>query len=164
MHALGMGNVHARPIDIDAGLVRARALRTRENLLVQVDPPPPLGARLPREKFLELFDERAQSAQAKAPAPKFNQAKAMQAAAEAAQQVHAGEAGDADPELFPGTKVAKLSDYVKIMKAMQSGNPMGALAKLGLDMGSYSKIAMQWGQMMAKDPTLTAKMAKMMAG
>ena len=31
--------------------------------------------------------------------------------------------------VFPGQKVARLSDYVKLMKAMQTGNMMGALGQ-----------------------------------
>lgn len=81
----------------------------------------------------------------------------------AAQKMAAGDAGDPDPVVFPGQKIAKLSDYVKLMKGMQTGDMMGALAKCGLDMGSYMTVAQAWGIKMAADPTLTAKFSKMMA-
>jgi hypothetical protein len=81
----------------------------------------------------------------------------------AAQAMAAGDAGDPDPVVFPGQKIAKLSDYVKLMKGMQKGDMMGALKAAGLDMGSYMTVAQAWGVKMAADPTLTAKFSKMMA-
>jgi hypothetical protein len=74
----------------------------------------------------------------------------------------AGIAGDPDPVVFPGAKVAKLSDYVRIIKAMQSGNPMGALQQLGLDMVGYGQVAAQWGQKLATDAMLNAKFVQML--
>jgi hypothetical protein len=64
--------------------------------------------------------------------------------------------------VFPGQRVAKLSDYVKIMKGMQTGNMMGALAAYGLDMMCYSQVATAWGQKLGADPTLNAKFSAMM--
>jgi hypothetical protein len=85
------------------------------------------------------------------------------AAAQMAQQlVASGAAGDPDPTVFPGGPVPRLSDYVRIMKGMQSGNPMGALKAAGLNMQQYGQVATAWGQKMAADPTLTAKFTKMM--
>ncbi|HEY2367611.1 MAG TPA: hypothetical protein VGH87_14545 [Polyangiaceae bacterium] len=85
-------------------------------------------------------------------------AQAQQAQAEVAQ----GGGGDPDPVVFPGQKVARLSDYVGILKGMQTGNMMGALGKYGLDMMSYGSVATAWGAKMAADPTLTEKFNKMM--
>jgi tetratricopeptide (TPR) repeat protein len=85
-------------------------------------------------------------------------------AAAAAQQMQQGQGGDPDPVVFPGQKVAKLSDYVGMMKIMQTGNMMGALQKYGLDMGSYGLVAQAWGVKLAADPVLTAKFSKMMGG
>lgn len=73
-------------------------------------------------------------------------------------------AGDPDPVVFPGQKVARLSDYVRILKGMQTGNMMGALAPYGLDMMSYGQVAQAWGAKMAADPVLTEKFSKMMNG
>jgi tetratricopeptide (TPR) repeat protein len=85
------------------------------------------------------------------------------AKAQAAQQeIAAGGGGDPDPVVFPGQPVAKLSDYVRLMKAMQGGDMMGALSQFGLDMGSYGPVAMQWGQALQADPTLNAKFGQMM--
>lgn len=69
-----------------------------------------------------------------------------------------------DPTVFPGQRVAKLSDYVRILKGMQTGNMMGALGAYGLDMMSYGTIAQAWAAKMAADPVLTEKFSKMMAG
>ncbi len=96
-------------------------------------------------------------------AKKFDQAEEMAKAQAAAQQVQAGGGGDPDPVVFPGQKVPKLSDYVGLMKAMQTGNMMGALGKYGLDMMGYAGVATAWGQKLAADPTLNAKFAAMMA-
>jgi tetratricopeptide (TPR) repeat protein len=87
--------------------------------------------------------------------------------AQAQQAQHAiaqGDAGDPDPVVFPGQKVAKLSDYVGIMKGMQKGDMMGALGRYGLDMMSYGQVATAWGAKMAADPVLTEKFSRMMNG
>jgi tetratricopeptide (TPR) repeat protein len=87
--------------------------------------------------------------------------------AQAQQAQHAiaqGDAGDPDPVVFPGQPVAKLSDYVAILKGMQSGDMMGALQRYGLDMMSYGNVATAWGAKMAADPVLTEKFSRMMNG
>jgi tetratricopeptide (TPR) repeat protein len=87
--------------------------------------------------------------------------------AQAQQAQHAmaqGDGGDPDPVVFPGQKVAKLSDYVGILKGMQGGDMMGALGRYGLDMMSYGQVATAWGAKMAADPLLTEKFTRMMNG
>ncbi|HKO54116.1 MAG TPA: hypothetical protein VJV79_40685 [Polyangiaceae bacterium] len=87
--------------------------------------------------------------------------------AQAQQAQHAlaqGDAGDPDPVVFPGQKVAKLSDYVGILKGMQQGDMAGALARYGLDMMNYGQVATAWGAKMAADQLLTEKFSRMMAG
>jgi tetratricopeptide (TPR) repeat protein len=88
----------------------------------------------------------------------------MAQAQQAQADVAAGNAGDPDPEVFPGQRVARLSDYVRILKGMQTGNMMGALAQYGLDMMSYGQVAQAWAAKMAADPTLTDKFSRMMNG
>ena len=90
----------------------------------------------------------------------------MAQAQEAQRAVAQGspDAGDPDPVVFPGQRVAKLSDYVRILKGMQTGNMMGALAQYGLDMMSYGQVATAWGAKMAADPVLTEKFSRMMNG
>ncbi len=87
----------------------------------------------------------------------------MAQAQEAQRAVAEGNAGDPDPECFPGQPVARLSDYVAILKGMQSGN-MGILSQYGLDMMSYGSVATAWGAKMAADPVLTEKFTRMMTG
>jgi hypothetical protein len=86
----------------------------------------------------------------------------MAQAQQAQAQVAQGDAGDPDPVVFPGQRVARLSDYVGIMKGMQTGNMMGALAAYGLDMMSYGAVAQAWAAKMSADPVLTEKFSRMM--
>lgn len=81
---------------------------------------------------------------------------------QAQRAVAEGNAGDPDPVVFPGQKVQKLSDYVRIMKRMQGGDFMGAIGEYGLDMMSYSSVATAWGAKFAADPTLNEKFSRMM--
>lgn len=67
-----------------------------------------------------------------------------------------------DEIVFPGEKVAKLSDYVKIMKKMQTGDMNGALQPYGLDIMSWGQVATAWGMKMASDQMLTQKFSKML--
>lgn len=81
----------------------------------------------------------------------------------AARQMASGESGNPDPTVFPGQPLAKLSDYVGMMKKMQTGDMNGALAAYGLNMTTYGQVAQAWGTKLGTDPTLNAKMAAMMA-
>jgi len=81
---------------------------------------------------------------------------------QAQRAVAEGNAGDPDPVVFPGQKVQRLSDYVRIMKRMQGGDFMGAIGEYGLDMMSYSSVATAWGAKFAADPTLNEKFSRMM--
>jgi tetratricopeptide (TPR) repeat protein len=81
---------------------------------------------------------------------------------QAQRAVAEGNAGDPDPLVFPGQKVQKLSDYVRIMKRMQGGDFMGAIGEYGLDMMSYSSVATAWGAKFAADPSLNEKFSRMM--
>lgn len=85
---------------------------------------------------------------------------AQQQAAQRA--MNEGNSGDPDPVVFPGQPVAKLSDYVGILKGMQRGDMMGALAAYGLDMMSYGQVATVWGAKLAADPLLNEKFSRMM--
>ncbi len=93
----------------------------------------------------------------------FDTDAAMVNAQAAAEQMRQGQGGDPDPVVFPGQPLAKLSDYVGLMKGMQTGDMMGALRRYGLDMGSYMTAAQAWGVKLASDPVLSAKFAEMMA-
>lgn len=91
----------------------------------------------------------------------LDQQEEMQKAQAAQQQLAAGGDGDPDPTVFPGQPVARLSDYVGMMKKMQTGDLNGALGAYGLDMGSYSLVMQAWGTKLAVDPTLNAKFGRM---
>jgi len=69
---------------------------------------------------------------------------------------------DPDPMVFEGQAVARLSDYVAILKGMQAGDMNGALARYGLDMKSYAQVATAWGAKLAANPVLTAKFHRLM--
>lgn len=92
----------------------------------------------------------------------LDQEEEMRKAQAAQLQMQQG-GGDPDPVVFPGQPVAKLSDYVGLMKRMQGGDFNGALATYGLNMGSYSQVAQAWGVKLGTDPTLNAKFTAMMA-
>ncbi|HVY45005.1 MAG TPA: hypothetical protein VHB21_03960, partial [Minicystis sp.] len=134
---------------VDASLCRLEALFAREQALFPVEPPCPLGARVPREEFARIFAQRS---------GKGGDAASAAAAAASA----AAAAGDADPVVFPGEKLAKLSDWVRVMKGMQAGNVAGALESAGLDMAGYGVAAAAWGKRLAEDAVLAAKFQKLM--
>jgi hypothetical protein len=83
---------------------------------------------------------------------------------QAQRELNQGDDGDPDPVVFPGQAVQKLSDYVGILKRMQTGDMKGALAAYGLDMMSYGSVATAWGAKLAADPVLNEKFSRMMAG
>jgi tetratricopeptide (TPR) repeat protein len=154
--------------DKHASLARVHALRIRENAYLQIDAPPPLGARLPRERFAALFRGRAGSASPTQPQPSVDESDVPEPPPPAMPPPRTPLASAPtapvtdDPVVFPGTKVARLSDYVRIMKGLQSGDTDGVLSRAGLDMAAYAQIATGWGQRMAADPVLAAKFQKLM--
>lgn len=97
-------------------------------------------------------------------AKKFDMEEEMAKAQVAQRDLAAGGGGDPDPVVFPGQPVARLSDYVGLMKGMQTGDMMGALSRYGLDMGSYTQVMTAWGQKLQADPMLNAKFTQMMQG
>jgi hypothetical protein len=136
--------------NVDASLCRLEALFARENALFPVDPPCPLGTRIPREEFGRIFAQKSGRGGAAAEA----------ASAAASQAAKAG--GDADPEVFPGQPLSRLSDYARIMKGAQSGKLMAVLQAEGLDMTTYGQVGARWGKKLAEDAALAAKLQKLM--
>lgn len=67
-----------------------------------------------------------------------------------------------DPVLFPGERLSKLSDFVRLQKAAQSGDFMGALAREGIDAGYYGQMSIKFAQRMQAEPMLAALHAKML--
>ncbi len=144
--ALGVLQSLAGATDPDGALAIYDATRTCGGALFGIHVPPPLGSSITREALRARMGVGVGAA----------------GPTQAAQAPQPGATGDADPVVFPGQRVAKLSDYVRIMKGMQSGNPMGALSQAGLDMNGYTQVATQWGQAMQRDPSLVAKFHAMM--
>ncbi len=140
--------------DADAVLVRLRALRTREGSLIATDPPPLLGARMPREQFQQMFAPRAGAG-----------AIAPNGGAGAPASASGGGSSAADMVLLPGTKLPRLVDYANLIKAMRTGgNPMTVVAKLGMDMATYGTLSTQWAQKIAADPNLAQRFQELISG
>lgn len=66
-----------------------------------------------------------------------------------------------DPEIFPGQPIARLSDYVKIIKGMQSGN-LGVISDYGMDMMQYAVASQSWA-MKLMDPKISQKFTELMS-
>ena len=147
--------------DRDATLWRVLALGLREDATFPADPSPPLG---PRTELAELDRKVAERLEDEEPTimkelPSSPTLKELgnQPTHRLPQPEPLPLAAD-DSLVFPGTKIPRLSDYVEVMKAMRGQDPLGALAKLGLDMAGYAQLATQWGQKLAADPELSAKL------
>jgi Skp family chaperone for outer membrane proteins len=52
--------------------------------------------------------------------------------------------------LFPGKRLPTLVDYVRLLKVMSRGNPLGAMAAVGLEAATWSAEATAWGQAMVR--------------
>jgi hypothetical protein len=113
--------------------------------------------------WADQFPRRAAPAPKPAAANAQNAAAMMQQAMAAQAALAGGGGGDPDPVVFAGQPLAKLSDYVKLMKGMQAGDMMGALNAAGIDMMGYGQAAGAWGTKMATDPSLMAKYMAMMS-
>jgi hypothetical protein len=143
----------------DAVLCRLRALRIRENAFIQIDPPPPMGTRLADGELDRRLADRTQPRAPTSPAVHaFDQIEAMREG----DEILGEEGVDADPVVFPGQRVARLSDYVAIVKQLKEGDPAEVLSSAGLDEPAYRQVASMWGQRLATDASLHAKFAAMM--
>ena len=134
--------------DADGSLYRIQALRLRENRAFPVDVPCTMGTRVPREQFRQLFFQRAGGGVPMGAPPPM--------------QPTGGNPAHPDPVVFPGQRVARLSDYVRIIKGMQTGDMNGALRAAGIDMNEYTQVAAAWGQRLAQDPSLMEKFQRML--
>jgi len=131
----------------EAALARVLALKIREQVLFPTDVVVPLGKQVSKTELdKDIADRRARST----PSP-------------AGKPVLASVPAD-DPIVFPNEKISRLSDYVGLLKAMQTGDPMSALASHGLDMAAYAPLANMWSQRLHGDQVLTDKFQKMMQG
>src|SRR5262249_29451848 len=139
--------------DVDPVLWRLHALALRTEATSPIDAPPPLGRRLDRLELERQLADRVEEAE-----PTI-----MKELHSAPVRVPAPTpVSDDDVLVFPGSKIPRLSDYVHVMKAMRGADPLGALAKLGIDMASYAQLTTQWGQRLAADPVLSARFTEKM--
>jgi tetratricopeptide (TPR) repeat protein len=130
-------------MEIDALLARALALQIREQAYFARDPLPRLGDRMTREAFYQEFRARGGVVlgEAAPPPPPF-----------------------VDREVVTGSKVARASDYVALLRDLAALAPKEALAQFDLDEASYLEVAKAWAAAMDADPsiarTITAGLAK----
>jgi hypothetical protein len=75
-------------------------------------------------------------------------------------QTAPGGDGDPDPVLFPGERLSKMSDFVRIQKAMQRGDFPGILAREGIDMAYYGQMSIRWAQVVQSDPSLAMRYSR----
>jgi len=137
----------AGAVDREPALWRVQALALREEAYFPADTPPPLGERMSREELdrqlADLIEEDEPTIMRELP-PRRATAAVMAMSED-------------DLLVFPGTQIPRLSDYVSVMKAMRGADPLGTLARLGLDMAGYAQLATRWGQRLAADPDLSAR-------
>jgi hypothetical protein len=67
-----------------------------------------------------------------------------------------------DPVVFPGKIIAKLSDYVAVIKGIQKGDMLGTLKKNGIELTSWGTIATEWMTKLASDGKLNEKFTMML--
>src|SRR5262249_12782531 len=101
------------------------------------DPPPRLGDRMTRAEFRQEFRARGGIVLGDAePPPKF-----------------------VDRVVVPGSKVARASDYVALLRDLAALAPREALAQFDLDDVGYLEVSRAWAAAMDNDPTIAAIIA-----
>jgi hypothetical protein len=68
-----------------------------------------------------------------------------------------------DAEIFPGEPVARLSEYIALMKKLQSGDMQGACVAAGIDMMQFSQVSQRWAMRLASDTELAMKFGRLMS-
>lgn len=149
--------------DRDTALWRAHALALRADAWFPRDTPPPFGPRLDRSELERLLADRSEEDEPTImrEVPEQPSGPIELNTRELNTLMIPNSIVD-DIPIFPGTKIPRLSDYVKVMKAMRGADPLGTLAKLGLDMAGYAQLATDWGQKLASDPVLSARFTEKM--
>jgi tetratricopeptide (TPR) repeat protein len=125
-------------VELEAVLARAIAREIREQAYFARDPLPPLGDRSTREAFIRDFRARG--------------------------GVIIGD--DAPPQqtftdrvVVQGSKVARVSDYVALLRDLAALAPREALAQFDLDDAGYVEVSKAWGAAIDADPTLAQAIA-----
>jgi hypothetical protein len=119
-------------------LTRMLALEIREQATFTRDPLPRLGERMTRDAFLQELRGRGVNIETEpaAPVPPF-----------------------VDRVFVEGSKVARASDYVALMRDLAALAPREALAQFDLDDAGYHEVASAWAAAMEKDPTVARTVA-----
>ncbi|CAN5890809.1 hypothetical protein BH11MYX2_BH11MYX2_09200 [soil metagenome] len=123
---------------VDACVVRALALQIREQAYFARDPVPVLGDRMTRDAFYTEFRARGGvvlGESTPSPAP-FK-----------------------DRIVVPGSPIARISDYVALLRDLATLAPKEAIAQFDLDETSYLEVARSWASALEADPTLAPTVA-----
>lgn len=120
-------------MDHEALQARALALLIREHAYFARDPIPRLGERMTRDAFHQELRARGGVVLGEdaPPAPAF-----------------------VDREVVPGSKVARASEYVSLLRDLAQLPPRDALAQFELDDASYLELAKAWAAAMDADPSI----------
>jgi tetratricopeptide (TPR) repeat protein len=120
-------------MDRDAVLVRALALQIREQAYFPRDPAPRLGDRMTREAFYQEFRARGGVVLGEQSPPP---------------------AEFSDRVVVAGSKVARASDYIALLRDLAALAPREALAQFDLDDAGYLEVARAWTAAMEADPSI----------
>jgi tetratricopeptide (TPR) repeat protein len=120
-------------LDREAVLSRMLALEIREQAYFARDPVPRLGERMTRDAFHRELRARGGVVlgDPEPPPPGF-----------------------ADRVVVPGSKVARASDYIALIRDLAALAPAEALAQFDLDEAGYLEVARAWGAAFEADPAL----------
>ncbi|MDB4957315.1 MAG: repeat protein [Myxococcales bacterium] len=130
-------------MDREATLARSFAMMIREQAYFARDPVPRLGDRMTREAFYEEFRSRGGVVLGESARPP---------------------ALFVDRVVVQGSKVARASDYIALLRDLAALAPREALAQFDLDDAGYVEVARAWAAAMETDATIaqtiTAGLAK----
>lgn len=125
-------------VDREAMIARGLALEIREQAYFARDPVPRLGDRMTRDAFDREFRARGGVVlgAAAAPVPAF-----------------------VDRVVVPDGRVARVSDYVALLRDLAALAPREALAQFDLDDAAYVEVATAWAAAIEADPTIAQTIA-----
>jgi hypothetical protein len=124
--------------DPGATLARDIALAIREQAYFARDPVPRLGDRMTRDAFHHEFRARGGVAlgEEAPPPPRF-----------------------VDRVVVPEGRLARVSDYVALLRDLAALTPREALAEFDLDDAAYLEVAADWAAAIDADPALAQAIA-----
>jgi tetratricopeptide (TPR) repeat protein len=124
--------------DREAMIARELALAIREQAYFARDPVPRLGDRMTREAFYREFRARGGVVLGDdaPPAARF-----------------------VDRVVVPNGRLARVSDYVALLRDLAALTPREALAQFDLDDAAYIEVARAWATAIAADPTIADTIA-----